>query len=305
MRRLRPRGAARGGFTLVEVMVSVTLLAVLMLILWGSFINVYNIQDASTARFESIRAAQAALRRMQREISMAFVSKIGEIPTNENQEVTYQTAFIGTRDRLDFTAFAHMRTRAGEIASEQAEVSYYLARVQGRRDGRLHQNLVRREQAPIDGDMQRGGYLYTLLQDVESLTFEYWNSEREIAGDAWERSWDSTDPGVVGLPPRVRITLEILDPICQIIRNDPDRRRCELRRPPLRFTAQADIPLRLPIGFATHNLSEEAMRAEAEARQQQLRDVLDPSSDDFDSDEFDNPGQNRTQRGNNRPRGNR
>lgn len=273
----------RGGFTLIEVMISATLLAALLVIMWGAFANTYATRDAADARFESIRAAQAALRRMQREISMAFVSKIGEVPTNEEGEVTYQTAFKGNDHRLDFTAFAHMRTRAGETASEQAEVSYYLASVRGH-DGRLHQNLVRREQAPIDGDMEEGGYIYTLLQDVETLTFEYWKPDMEIAGESWEREWDSTEVGVVGLPPRVRITLEIMDPICQIAETDQARRSCQLQKPPVTFVAQAEIPLTLPIGFATHNLSEEALRAEAQA---QIQSVLADESDTPDEGAFD------------------
>jgi general secretion pathway protein J len=259
-----------GGFTLIEVLISITLLSTIMAILWGTFSNSTRLRDVATLKYDRIRAVQMALRRMQTELSMAFITKIGAEPTNERGEVTYQTALIGDRDRVDFTNFAHMRTRVNEVASEQAEISYFVRSQRGR-DGRLHQNLLRREQAPIDGNMEEGGTLYTLLEDIESLEFEYWRPDRDIAGDSWETSWDTRDTGVEGLPPRIRITLEIADPLRE--------------RERLTFVAQAEIPLTEPIGFAYQNITGEVV----ERNGQQIEQIWDGSSDDFDSDEVEGP----------------
>jgi type II secretory pathway component PulJ len=144
------------------VIISITLLATIMAIMWGAFASSFRLRDMATAKYDRLRAVQAALRRVEREISMAFVTKIGQQPTNERGIETYITAFIGTDERLDFTNFAHLRTRIDEAASEQAEISYYL-RPTRTEDGRLRRDLVRREQAPIDGDPEEGGVVYTLL----------------------------------------------------------------------------------------------------------------------------------------------
>ncbi|MBN1946127.1 MAG: prepilin-type N-terminal cleavage/methylation domain-containing protein [Bradymonadales bacterium] len=228
--------AGSAGFTLVEVLISLTILATMMAIMWGAFGSAFRLRDQATAKYERLRTVQATMRRMQREISMAFVTKIGETPTNLQGEVTYTTAFIGESDRLDFTNFAHVRTRVGEAACEQAEISYFLRRNRGP-DGRLRQDLMRREQAPIDDDPEQGGVVYTMLEDVNAIEFEYWRPDREIAGDAWEWEWDTRDNEITELPPRVRVTIEIPHPV--------------LPRDTLTFSVQSEIHLTQPIGFAT------------------------------------------------------
>ncbi len=239
-----PRRARRRGFTLIEVLIALTIVATAMSIVWGSFANSNRMREFATAKYDRLRSVQAAMQRMRREISMAFVTKIGQIPTNEDNEETYITAFMGQSDRLDFSSFAHVRTRVDEVSSEQAEISYYL-RSNRTDDGQLRQDLVRREQAPIDGDPERGGRIYTLLEGVEDLTFEYWNPEREIAGDAWETEWDTTDTLVNQLPTRVRITVDIDNPV-----DDRDE---------LEFATQAEIHLLTPIGFVTTVLTQDQL----------------------------------------------
>ena len=276
---MRPigNGRSRSGFTLVEVLISLTLLATIMAILWGTFANAHRMRDLVTEKTERTRGVQAALRRMQREISMAFVTKIGEIPTNEAGIVTYQTAFIGDDDRLDFTNFAHVRTRVGQAASEQAEISYYL-RPGEREDGRITRDLVRREQAPIDGDPEEGGTIYVLLEDVKDIEFEYWDPEAEMAEFAWGPDWDTRDTGVVGLPSRVRITVDVQHPIRE--------------RETLTYSVMAEVHLNEPIGFATNvivpmnELLQEEL--EQEMRRRDVEDVVSPQSDDFDGNPFGN-----------------
>ncbi len=237
---VRSRTAQRGGFTLLEVLIAVTIIATMMSLVFGSLAASNALREAATERYDRVRAVQVAMRRMQREISMAFVTKIGQVPTNEQQEETYITVFQGRSDRLDFSNFGHLRTRVDEVASEQAEISYFL-RSNRTRDGRLRQDLMRREQAPIDGDPENGGVIYTLLEDVESIEFEYWEPDREIAGDAWEREWDTTDTDVHSLPSRVRITIEVPHPF--------------ERGESITYTGQAEIHLQQPIGFVTQSLS--------------------------------------------------
>ena len=259
----------RGGFTLIEVLISVSLLSIIMLLAWSMFHNTFKFRDIASAKFDRLRVVQTALRRMQSEISMAFVTKIGWDPTNEEMEQTYFTAFIGDNDRLDFSNFAHIRNRIGQAASEQCEIAYYLRPARGE-DGRMRDDLVRREQAPIDGEPEEGGIIYTLLQDVHSIEFEYWREDREIAGDAWEPQWDTRDVGVFGLPTRVRITVEIPDPL------GSDETYT--------FSVQTQIHLTEPIGFAYQALSLEDLPPEMQ--EQILETILDESSDEVSDDAF-------------------
>jgi type II secretion system protein J len=276
-------GRPRAGFTLIEVLLSITILITVMTVLWMTFSDSNKLRETATTRFDRMRQIQAALRRMQREISMAFVTKIGgeDNVTNERGEVNYVTAFIGTDDRLDFTNFAHIRTRIDQAASRQGEIAYYLRSVRTD-EGRLRQDLVRREQSPIDGDPESGGIIYTLLPDVESIEFEYWRPDREIAGEAWERSWDTRDTGVYGLPPRVRITIEVKDPIVE--------------RKTLEFTVEAEVHLTQPIGFATQAVSQLPTYRIEGSVEREIESIIDPSSDTHTSDEFNNPEGNQQRR---------
>ena len=240
-----------------------------MLLAWSMFHNTFRFRDIASAKFDRLRVVQAALRRMQSEISMAFVTKIGWEPTNEEMEQTYFTAFIGDRDRLDFSNFAHVRNRVGQAASEQCEIAYYLRPTRGD-DGRMRDDLVRREQAPIDGEPEEGGIIYTLLPDVHSIEFEYWQEDRAIAGESWDPQWDTRDIGVFGLPSRVRITVEIPDPL------GSDETYS--------FSVQSQIHLTEPIGFAYQALSPDDLPPELQ--EQILETILDDSSDEVTEDGF-------------------
>lgn len=229
------------GMTLIEILLALAILATIMALTWGSVSQSFRFRTAALDKFDRYRTVQQSLDRMSREISMAFVTNIGQITTNERNEVTYLTTFDGRDDELTFTTLAHVRTRADAPTSEQCEITYRLERQRGL-DGRMQQNLVRREDAPIDADPDEGGVLYTMLEDVESIRFEYWDRASEMADDAWLRAWDSVQDHGGKLPPRVRITIEVKHPL-----ND---------RETLQFTTQTQIAMTEPLVIIPADLLE-------------------------------------------------
>ena len=198
------------GFTMIEVMIAVALLATIVSLTWGTLSTSFKIRKTTLDRFDRYRAVQQALDRMTREISMAFTSNIGQRPMNDQNETTYKTIFEGTDDELSFTSFSHMRMLESDPAGDQTELTYRLERMRAE-DGDMHQNLIRRQDAPIDGEPDEGGIKYTMLEDCENVRFEYWDPTNEIGNDAWVRQWDVADHEGV-LPSRVRITVEIEHP---------------------------------------------------------------------------------------------
>lgn len=226
----RERGTR--GFTLIEIMLALAILATLMALTWGTVSSSFRFRRATLDKFDRYRTVQQAMDRMSREISMAFVTNIGQVATNDQGEVNYLTGFFGENDELSFTSLAHVRTRSDEAASEQCEISYRLETQRGE-DGESHQNLVRREDATIDDKPEEGGVLYPMLRDVERIHFEYWDPTREIAGEAWVDSWDAVNDHEGELPSRVRITMEVTDPL--------------IERRTLEFSTQTEIHLQHPI----------------------------------------------------------
>ena len=263
IQRLRQR--TESGFTLIEIMLAMAILATLMALTWGTVTSSFRFRRATLDKFDRYRTVQQAMDRMSREISMAFVTNIGQVPTNERGEVNYLTGFFGENDEIAFTSLAHVRTRTDEAASEQCEISFRLDTQRGE-DGDMHQNLVRREDATIDDKPEEGGTLYPMLRDVERIRFEYWDPTREIANEAWVDQWDAVNDHEGELPSRVRITLEVQDPL--------------LERRTLEFSTQTEIFLQHPIEMLPPDLQEALDNAMATLDESQnCHDNLDNDRD--------------------------
>ena len=67
----------------------------------------------------------------------------------------------------------------------------------------------RRESKRIDGDPEKGGYIWPIVEGVKSLKFEYWDETKEIGtnrGKSWNSHENENEPL---LPSRVRIIMEL------------------------------------------------------------------------------------------------
>ncbi len=230
-------GLDERGFTLIEVMIAVGILAGLTGLMWmsiGSMFRTRDIVEERTARFQQVRIT---MNRMTTEIGAAYIAgpEFGaeELPGEEtfglegdgddedallasNQD-EIQLGFIGREDELSFSSFAHIRTDPRSRASNHAEIGYFIRTDRDRETGRLVKQLMRREDATTDDDLRKGGVIYTMLPEVESVKFEYWDAGKvelgtleEIAQGRWVTEWDTTRRDFAGrLPTRVRITLEL------------------------------------------------------------------------------------------------
>lgn len=250
------------GFTLIEVLLSMAILSTMILLTVGTTTSSFRLRNRTVDNFETYRATRQAVDRIARELSMAFVihPKATELleQASQNTELRYRTIFEGDDKEITFTTMGHIARYHDEPSSGQAEISY---RIEGQRgdDGRIHDNLVRREDAPIDGDPEDGGYIYTVLRDVEDIEFEYWDGDKEIAGDAWQRSWDAFDSMTSPrLPDRVRITVEVKHP--------------HAKNEVIRFSSVADIIMDRPLEILPTDLVQ-ALEQQSDNAQQQLLDA--------------------------------
>ncbi len=200
--RLHNRARSRG-LTLVEVLVALAVLAMIGVLLYGSFDSLSHAKKAESIRGDRARQGRQAILRMTREIQTAFLSMHN--PANVALQ-TRVVAFIGQNsqpfDRLDFQGFAHRRIEANSHESDQAEVGYFASPdpdVEGKTD------LVRREQTPADMDAKKGGIVNVLCEDIESFDIRYLDPMTQ----QWQETWDTTQ--ALGqqscLPLEIRITL--------------------------------------------------------------------------------------------------
>ncbi len=228
MTRRRRRG--RAGMTLLEVLVSLGVLSMISLLIYGAFDSLSRGRKGEAMRVDRARQGRDAMERITREVSGAFLSM--HMPQNLALQ-TRQTAFLATNgsnyDRLDFTSFAHRRIGKEAKESDECEIGYFVVKDP---DHDEKMDLVRREQAPIDMDAKRGGIVNVLAEDVETFDLKYLDP---MTGQ-WLETWDTIQlTGQANrLPLEVKVTL-VLKPV----RNTQ----------PFRFVTKFVLPMQQPLSF--------------------------------------------------------
>jgi general secretion pathway protein J len=216
--------------TLLEVLVSLGVLAMISLLIYGAFDSLSRGRKGEAMRVDRARQGRDALERITHEIQSAFLSMHNP---QSPALITRQTAFIAstssTYDRLDFASFAHRRVESDAKESDQSEIGYFVVKDPDHED---KMDLVRREQAPPDFDPKRGGVVNVLAEDVEIFDLRYLDP---LTGQ-WLESWDTTQlTGQLNrLPLEVKLTL-VLKPV--------------KNTPPYRFVTKFVLPMQQPLSF--------------------------------------------------------
>lgn len=225
----------RRGFTLLEVILAVTILALVGTMIYGGFSQTALNKARVEKDVDQSRVVHMALERLARELTMAFVS------THVNPSLDLRvsnTAFIGTDsgrdDRIDFTSFSHRRLYRNARESDQNEISYFVTEHPDDPDVDV---LARREQNRIDDDPRTGGKSQILLENVEEFNIEYFDP---LLSD-WVQTWDTVNALAQPnrLPTQVRIRLGVKDP----------RRPSETQT----FGTRVVIPITYALNHANYN----------------------------------------------------
>lgn len=216
--------------TLIEVLVSVTILAGIALLIYGAFDSLSRGKKGEEMRVDRAHQGREAIERIAREVQTAFLSM--HQPQNPAL-VTRTTAFIGSRggtfDRLDFASFAHKRIERDAKESDQCELGFFVVADPDKND---KMDLVRREQTPIDIYPKKGGIVNVLAEDVESFNLRY----LDPVTAQWVEQWDTTQ--VTGQP--MRLPLEVK--ISLVLKGLPNGQ-------PYAFTTKVFLPMQQPLSF--------------------------------------------------------
>jgi general secretion pathway protein J len=200
--RVRARAA---GFTLIEVMLALAILAFITSIMWGAFSQMAANKRTIEAAQDRLHTVRVALMRMSRELEMAYLSD------NEPAGIAYpSTFFMGSSkanvDEVSFSSFVHQRLRGGLAEGDTSVISYYGARDPD--DSRVT-NLMRRETRRLQTEDPKTlpGEAYLLCPDVVSVKLSYYDFKKK----EWEHDWDTHTVGVNYAPTHIRITIVVLD----------------------------------------------------------------------------------------------
>lgn len=194
------------GFTLIEVMLALAIMAFMVGTLWSTFSQTSRVKKQVEASQDRIHTARVALMRMSREIEMAYLSEAEPITVTEKR-----TRFVGSQsssvDMLQFSYFGHQSLRANAAEADSSMIVYY-----GESDpnDRSLTNLMRRETRRIEAldPMKAPGEAYILCPGVTRVRFSYYDHQKKD----WKDEWDSMGAdGQQYLPTHVRIWLSFID----------------------------------------------------------------------------------------------
>jgi general secretion pathway protein J len=216
MRRGDVRARA-AGFTLIEIMLAMAILAFITTIMWGSFSQTAKNKKALEAAQERVHTARVALMRISRELEMAYLAT--EVNQGAYTRTFLTAASQASIDELSFSTFAHQRLRGGLAESDTSVVTYY-----GERDPDDPKvtNLMRRETRRLQSEDPKtlAAESYILCPDVASVKFTFYDFKKK----EWEKEWNTRTVGAEYLPSHVRITLTVVDELGREIPYSTDAR---------------------------------------------------------------------------------
>ncbi len=192
------RSPVQRGFTLLELMISLTLLGMILVLLFGGLrlsVRSWDSVQKQVDTLNSVRSVESFLRREMERI----------YPYRWKAGLPQRFAFVGERHKLHFVAPLPSRIGVGGLYAIALELEQT---GNGRRLTWKH--------APIDPTMQDFSRLESVkemqlvgveLNSVDDIWLSYFGRETDAAAPRWVERWDS----VVTMPMLIRIQVRFAD----------------------------------------------------------------------------------------------
>ncbi|HIE64568.1 MAG: prepilin-type N-terminal cleavage/methylation domain-containing protein [Nitrospira sp.] len=168
------------GFTLIEIMISLAILSVLFLMVYGTFSAVFQTSEQMELEADDYRLARLGFYHLAKDLSMFYTVRT---PAATRGAETRPLIFGGEdrirlgegdefpNDLLQFTAVSHGRTLRDAPESDQVTVSYYL------QETRLVQEAI----------LSNGRVIVQEIgEPIDGLNFRYLDPD----GPTWVDEWD-------------------------------------------------------------------------------------------------------------------
>jgi prepilin-type N-terminal cleavage/methylation domain-containing protein len=202
---LWPRNKRKSGFTLFEVLITLSILAVILSILYMTFHQSMMVMADTDDRAEVIQQGRLILERVAGDLKGAIL-----LPRREGAP-GFRSGLVGRStkegmdfmDRLDFTTSTSLSSSLTEAGWGVGEVGYYL----DHQPGVKGLTLFRRQDEALDGDLTRGGRSLAVCDRVRSLGFSYFDRDGKKV-----KEWNSLEGERKSqLPYRIEVHLRLED----------------------------------------------------------------------------------------------
>ncbi|MBU1221772.1 prepilin-type N-terminal cleavage/methylation domain-containing protein [Myxococcota bacterium] len=199
--------SSHSGMTLIEVLVSLAIIALMTATVYSTIATSRKVQQANDDKARQYQLIRAGLTMLEDDLTMAYLS-LGEDTAAPERRTYFRAKMDGPGIRLGFSTFSHIRTSRKTRESDNSAVEYFLTD-DPENPGRLalmRRETRRLEQIPVE-DIP--GETWLSIPGVESLTFEFYDQTR----DEWLDEWDTTtiDGQINRLPNQVKIHLIVED----------------------------------------------------------------------------------------------
>jgi general secretion pathway protein J len=196
---------ARSGMSLIEVMVAMTIFAVVASLLYGGFAQTARVKERVEGQLEREHEIRSGLERMAQEMTTAYTSAQRNI--NESLR-TMMTGFVakeqGSNTKVYFSSFSHRRLYRNAHESDQNELAYF---VTGDPNDSTKDVLARREQRRVDETLEKGGQTQVLITNVKKFEVQFFDPLTK----EWSTNWDTTSAGAQPnrLPLQAKISIKV------------------------------------------------------------------------------------------------
>lgn len=218
------------GFTLIEVMIAVLILAIISMLTTSNIQRSLKVKAKIDQDIEDYASLRNALHVMSHDIESSFhwvditeevKKKLIEEAQAKNKPVPFQqtapnaqripteklTAFIGNSDSLYVTTLSNVRTMVDVSESDQAKIGYYLKDHKSLKTQQSSKALIRRKSTVLDDDVTKGGKETLLLEGVKTLKFRYLGGDNKDWTDTWKSLESLDDKTKNRFPNAVEITI--------------------------------------------------------------------------------------------------
>ena len=197
-----PRNTKISGFTLLEVVITISILSVMMISSSVLLQSSLDMKITLSQRAAISGKLNSALTLLSEDISHAFtlsVNKDKERVSEGKVRTLFKLSAFGGATKLSFTA---MRNQVSKKNKKEGELAYIVYELKDSESQPGRKDLYRGVTGVIPDDFREEPESKLIAKGIKKLTFEMWN------GDSWKTDW-STEKSEFKqtIPKMVRITI--------------------------------------------------------------------------------------------------